>query len=590
MKSAPFTTAVFVSLTAVALVAPGRSDQAHGQTPPPPQPAKAAAPETRGVSTVFPDGWYTSPGPAVQPSRPADPLDGWSLPKVFPDRWLLANTPGPENPIPAAPPQLYLPHPELQPPISEYAPPRVFLRGIQDAPGVPEVFHPNSALLPPYFYWPDYYAQPVVSPRSVEEYAPPGYEARDQQVGPGTPEFTPITPPTPVTPAERDRFVTRGIFPGSFLVPGTDTSFRLRGFVRLMGLYDFNPIGSRDSFVPNTIPVPQGQGENYNMSARMSRIAVETWTPTPLNEWTLHTFVEADFFNGADQAVGGGGNPFRLRHAFVDYGYFRVGQQNTVFMDASSWPSLVDFQGPAGWVNQRRPGARVTAPLSDEWYWAAAVEQPFSDITTNGQGTNVQDVPDFATHLRYEGDFGHFQLSGLARAIGYRPTDEDTTRRAAFGLSASTTFHPWAYLIGSNPVLRDNPTALERCRIVGQYSVGKGIGRYFLDTAGLGLDGVVDPVTGSFSLPSETAFVIAYEQWYTEKWLSNFTYSGTNVGGLGGQPGTTYTGGKYLGASLWYIPIRNLSLGVEYLWGERDNLNEQRGQANRVDALVQYNF
>jgi hypothetical protein len=31
--------------------------------------------------------------------------------------------------------------------------------------------------------------------------------------------------PAPITPEERQKFVTRGIFPGSFLVPGTNTSF-----------------------------------------------------------------------------------------------------------------------------------------------------------------------------------------------------------------------------------------------------------------------------------------------------------------------------------------------------------------------------
>jgi hypothetical protein len=210
-----------------------------------------------------------------------------------------------------------------------------------------EYFLPKPKPLPDYFVRPAYYEQPIVSPRTVEEYAPPGYEARDQQLGPGTPEFIFITPPVPVSPEERDRFVTRGIVPGSFLVPGTDTSVRFRGFVRLMGLYNFNPIGVPDAFVTNSIPVPQQHGQNYNMSARMSRIATETWTPTPFNDWTLHTFVEADFFNGPGQAAGGGGNTFRLRHAFIDYGYFRVGQQNTVFMDATTWPSLVDFQGPA---------------------------------------------------------------------------------------------------------------------------------------------------------------------------------------------------------------------------------------------------
>jgi hypothetical protein len=326
------------------------------------------------------------------------------------------------------------------------------------------------------------------------------------------------------------------------------------------------------------------------MSARMSRIATETWTPTPFQDWTVHTFVEADFFNGPGQAAGGGGNPFRLRHAFVDYGYFRVGQQNTVFMDASTWPSLVDFQGPAGWVNQRRPGLRVTIPLADKWFWAGGVEQPFSDISTNGVGSNVQDVPDFATHLRYEGDVGHFQVSGIARAIGFQPTGGETTRKAAYGLSASTTFHPWAFLLGSNPVRKDNPTALERCRIIGQYTFGWGIGRYINDEVGQGLDGQVNPANGSFDLLYNAAYLVSYEHWYTERWLSNFTYSQTLVGSNGGQPGSTYTGAKYLAASLWFIPFTNFSLGVEYLWGERNNLDGQRGNANRLNALVQYNF
>jgi hypothetical protein len=455
---------------------------------------------------------------------------------------------------------------------------------------VEEYFHPVSDPLPEYFYNPAYYEQPVVSPRSVIEYAPPGYEARDQQVTPGTPEFTPIPTPVPVSPAEREKFVTRGIFPGSFLVPGTNTSFRFRGFVRLMGLYDFNPIGSNDLFVPNTIPVPQTHGQNYNMAARYSRIALETWTPTSLFEWTVHTFVEGDFFNGPGQAAGGGGNPFRLRHAFIDFGYFRVGQQNTVFMDATTWPSVVDFQGPAGWVNQRRPGIRVTLPLTDKLFWAIGVEQPFSDITTPGVGSNVQEVPDFATHLRYETDLGHVQVAGLMRDIGYRSPEGQLTERFGYGLSVGATIHPWAILLGTNPVRKDNPTALERCRLIGQYTSGWGIGRYFLDTVGLGLDGQVDPLNGTFNLVYATGYIVSYEQWYTEKWLSNFAYSETHVGSNGGQPGTTYVGAKYLSASLWYNPVRNLSLGVEYLWGERENVNQLKGITNRVDALVQYNF
>lgn len=524
--------------------------------------APAAAVESARSSQVFPDGFPSFP-PASKEGLP------------------------PES---AAPPSPGAADRVLQPATSDYGRPGYEPRGVQEAPGLAEYYRPPSEPLPAYYFDPSYYERPIISPRSALIYAPPGYEARDQQVGPATPEFTPIPTPVPVTPQEREKFVVRGIMPGSFLVPGTNTSFRLRGFVRLMALYDIDPIGSRDSFVTNTIPVPQQSGENYNMSARMSRIAFESWTPTAFNEWNLHTFIEGDFFNGPAQAAGGGGNPFRLRHAFIDFGYFRVGQQNTVFMDAGAWPSLVDFQGPAGWINQRRPGARVTLPLADRLFWASGVEQPFSDITTNDLGENVQDVPDFATHLRYETDFGHVQMSALGRAIGYQPTGGDVTRRGGYGFSAATTFHPWAILLGSNPIRKANPTALERCRLIGQYTFGWGIGRYINDVVGQGLDGQVDPVNGGFALPYAAAFVVSYEQWFTERWLSNLTYSETLVDSVAGQPGGAYAGAKYLGVSLWYIPVRNLSVGVEYLHGQRENLDEQSGQANRVNALVQYNF
>jgi hypothetical protein len=570
MKPGNRPTGLILQLAAAAVVALGSASAARAQAP---------APSPKSA-------------PAAQPAQPADLVESPSPSQVFPEGGFPTTPPSSEGGIPAtaAKPGLATPHPELHSPISDYGPSGYEPREQQQAPGVPEFYRPFTGPLPAYFYRPAYYEQPVVSPRTVEEYAPPGYEARDQQLGPGTPEFILITPPLPITPEESERFVTRGIFPGSFLVPGTNTSFRLRGFVRLMGLYDFNPIGSTDSFVPNTIPVPQQSGQNYNASARMSRIATETWTPTPFFEWTVHTFVEGDFFNGPAQAAGGGGNPFRLRHAFVDFGYFRVGQQNTVFMDASTWPSVVDFQGPAGWANQRRPGARVTLPLADQLFWAGGIEQPFSDITTNGLGSNVQDIPDFATHLRYETDFGHIQIAGLLRAVSYQPTGGEVTRRTGYGMSVGTTFHPWALLIGSNPVRKDNPTALERCRIIGQYTFGWGIGRYLQDTVGQGLDGQVDPATGGFDVLYASGYILSYEQWYNEHWLSNFTYSQTLVASNGDQPGSTYVGGKYLAASLWYIPIRNLSLGVEYLWGERKNLDEERGRVNRLDALVQYNF
>ncbi len=518
-------------------------------------------------------------------------VDGAGTSQVFPEGEFPVAPYRAEEGFPAAPRlnERIDADPLLQAHDADY-PPNGYSPGLlQDPPWMLQ-YGRYSPPLPAYVYGLDYYNTWGIGARALADYAPAGYEAREIEDVAGAPEFTPITPPAPVTPEERQKFVTRGLFPGSFLVPGSNTSMRLRGFVRLGGMFDFDPIGSRDDFVTNTIPIPQQVGQNFNFSARYSRFALETWTPTPFLEWNAHTFIEGDFFNGPAQAVGGGGNPFRLRFAFVDFGYFRVGQQNTVFMDSNSWPSTADFAGPRGLLNQRRPGARVTIPLADQLYWAAGIEQPFSDITTSGLGVGVQDVPDGATHLRYESDFGHVQLSSVVRAIGYRPTLGEVTRRTGWGASASTVFHPWAILTGSNPVRQVDPSGLERCRILAQYNYGQGIARYVQDSAGLGLDGLVDPATGAFDLLSATGWNTSYEHWFTERWLSNLTYSEVRMGSPPGQPGNTYAGAKYLAASLWWLPIRRMSLAVEYVWGERENLDGQSGLADRIQTLAQYNF
>lgn len=477
-----------------------------------------------------------------------------------------------------------------QPPSADYVPQGTIPRGIQDAPGFSEYYRYRGEVLPEYFYQRRYYDTPGVGARSLADYAPGGYEAREWQDAPGAPEFSRLPVPVQVTAEEREKFVVAGMFPGSFLVPGTNTSFRLRGFVRGTALYDFQPIGSRDDFVTNTIPVPQQEGQNYNFSARYSRFAIESWTPTNFEEWNVHTFIEGDFFNGPAQAVGGGGNPFRLRFAFADFGYFRIGQQNTVFMDSNAWPSTVDFAGPRGLVNQRRPGLRVTLPISEQFYWAGGVEQPFSDITTNGPGTGVQNVPDLATHLRYESDFGHIQVSGVGRSIGYQAVDGHTQYQPGWGLSGSTVFHPWAILTGIDPVRTENASGLIRSRILLQYTLGQGIGRYIQDTAGLGLDAQVNPATDELNTVYARGWSASYEHWFTEKWMTSLTYSEDSVNNTPNQPFSTYAGAKYLTTALWYIPVRNMSIGLEYVWGKRENLDGLTGDANRINALFQYNF
>ena len=53
-----------------------------------------------------------------------------------------------------------------------------------------------------------------------------------------------------------------------------NTKYKWYGFVRLDGIYDFKPMGSTDSFVTSSIPIPQGKGTNAIGTALVERAPV----------------------------------------------------------------------------------------------------------------------------------------------------------------------------------------------------------------------------------------------------------------------------------------------------------------------------
>jgi hypothetical protein len=56
------------------------------------------------------------------------------------------------------------------------------------------------------------------------------------------------------------------------------------------------------------------------------------------------------------------------------------------------------------------------------------------------------------------------------------------------------------------------------------------------------------------------------------------------------MPGDTYQQGKYLAANLICLPFERLGLGIECLFGERQNQDGQSGDDVRVQTAVQYRF
>jgi hypothetical protein len=388
---------------------------------------------------------------------------------------------------------------------------------------------------------------------------------------------------------------------GKFL----NTKYKWYGFIRLDGIYDFNPIKSTDDFVTSSIPIPQGKGQNSVLTPRYTRLGFDTETPWESMDWTVKTRIEVDFFNGNTSGVFGS-FPLRLRFAWVDFGPFLIGQAPSLFMDYDVFPNVLDYEGPPGMVLMRQPIISAHCKFCDKFRVAVGVEQPYSDIQwfENGQwivnpnsgiitaphvGKNIQDVPDFTGNVRYDGPYGHVQVAGIARKLTFQPAVGSTLDTLGYGVNLTGTWHPWAMIWGAPEKFEDR-NCWERSRFLGQYAVGRGINRYIQDVNGLGLDATFDPVHGFRAIPSYGWF-LAYEQWWANKWASNFTVGGGTWSDLTDTlPENTYRHATYYSANLIWLPVERLGVGLEYLYGTRENKDGESGHAHRIQLAAQYRF
>ncbi len=198
-----------------------------------------------------------------------------------------------------------------------------------------------------------------------------------------------------------------GSFPRSFLIPGTDTSIRVGGFVDLTSNYFFQgantgnpglpssnfgqngnlngvPVGQQ--FVPGIGNVPQQANHSrgngfFEFSPQQSRVNIETRTPTAWGE--SRTFLEFDW-SGSNafsvqtaQQAGGDSLLPRLRFAYGTLGGFLAGQAISNFADADADTESLEFGGAMGSTGgQRTPQVRYTLAGPFGSAFSVSAEQP----------------------------------------------------------------------------------------------------------------------------------------------------------------------------------------------------------------------
>jgi len=400
--------------------------------------------------------------------------------------------------------------------------------------------------------------------------------------------------------------LTGGSQPRSWKLPGTNTSMRIGGYVKLDLIVNLNAISASSSLDDGSrvaraqidgTPAARRQG-NVRLHARQSRFFIRTWTPT---EWgRLDTRIEGDFFGAGGNQLISNSHSFRLRHAYGRLGPLLAGQTYTNLFQGYGYPETVETGSPGGKIFARQGQVRYTHRIGSATRLAISVENPETGSTT-GPGAEIvvlggipgslvagstlganDPMPVFALHLNHRHPKGAYGI-----VLGLRRLHIDNgagVDDAAFGwivqLAGRHAFH-------------------RRFSIGGNFYVGKGFGRgvSHWDTSA-----VLRPAPAA-TAKLRTVFGVGGSVWAQMRWTptlrSNVIYSRSFidiVGAAGGKAALPEAAG--LNRDLWraivnliWSPVGNsVDIGVEYSHGFRGTINGANGKLHRIQASMRVRF
>jgi hypothetical protein len=345
---------------------------------------------------------------------------------------------------------------------------------------------------------------------------------------------------------------------------------KFMGSVRANAYYDFTGMPDTEGFMPYDIPVGEDDIEGLSSiyaGARQTRLGVEGNANTRVGK--IKTYVEADFASKSESLL-------RLRHAYAEWNFFKIGYSWSTFMDNSSLPTTIDFEGPNSALNKRLGMIRYERKYGKSSIAGVSLESPQSDYFNPAdsllQNKNKQSNFDIAARYKYFNKMGHFQIAGILRRIQYL---NQTKMDVLYG---------WGILFSTKIDLN------AKNFLSGQYSLGQGIANYYVGFVGKQLDAVYDPALEKMTLKTIRGGFLSYSCIFSPSWRFSLTGGTSNIVGKDFEPSDTFHSSRYFASNVFYNPIETIRLGFEVTSGSRTNLDLQKGKSTRISLMASFDF
>ncbi len=362
------------------------------------------------------------------------------------------------------------------------------------------------------------------------------------------------------------------------MLQGTDVKFS--GYFKVDAMFSNYSDGSlsaqnlgRDFYVPSLTPVGGAEeSTQFDAHAKQTRFRFTSNTKTDEGD-SITGVLELDFLAtpGGNERVSNSYVP-RVRHAFISYQGWTVGQTWSTFQDFKTLPESLDFVGTTdGVVFGRQALVKYTTGA-----WEFALENSESTITPFGGGARIVSddgaVPDAIVRYTHNADWGHLSVAGIVRQLNYENVGEaidDSVTSAGISINSKIK-------VGEKDDIRLSLTT------------GSGLGRYVALNA---VNGAVLDANKNLETIDSTAYSVAYRHVWNNKMRSNFSYSALTVDNDISLTGVSATKSTYsVSANLLYSPTAKITVGGEIKQATREIESGADGDMTRVQFSMKYAF
>lgn len=345
--------------------------------------------------------------------------------------------------------------------------------------------------------------------------------------------------------------------------------FAIGGFVQFRTGYDFGGVIDHLDFIPYSIAVEplDGNDRRFLMDASTSRLYFKTLIQT--KQGVLEGYLSTDF-RGANKTL-------RLREAYISYMGATFGQTFSTFCDLKASFSTIDFEGPNGFALTRNLLIRYEYGWKNGIKVAASLEYPSVLITHGDLNHDIyQRIPDIPAYINYAWKDGHVRLSGIVRNLFYyNSAIAEVDRAIGWGIKLSSSFK-----IGP------------KVQLFGEGTIGRGLAAYISDLGTSKFDLINDVnKLGEMIAPKTFAWFAGIQYNILPQMPFTFGYSHAGITNEEENlSGKDYRCGDFYVSNLFYRFSPYWYTGIEYLHGSRTNQDNQSGYANRIQAVIQFNF